>query len=202
MKILGINGIRNNGAENTDRMLARLRSMGCRVCDTSYQLTRFVLQARSRKRQLDDARQLMRVYYEEGDAVVAHSRGCLVNMRMMELGAKFSNVFWFRPAMNRDFYIPAKGCDRLFVIHSPDDRAIRLGEMLWYHDFGAAGRLGLYAGIKGNSMHDPRVANIRAPAYKRHEFWHHSDDFLPENIDHWARTIHACNCKVPTTCDE
>lgn len=195
MKVLGINGIRNNGAKNTDRMLARLRVHGCKVCDTSYRMTRFVLQARSRMRQLEDAAHLMRVYYEEGDAVVAHSRGCLVNMRMMELGARFSTVYWFRPAMNRDFYIPANGCKRLIVIHSPDDRAIRLGEWLWYHDFGAAGRLGLYAGVTGHKMADPRVTNMQAPEYQHHEFWHHSDDFLPENINRWVRLI-------STTCEQ
>lgn len=179
-RVLGINGIRNNGEHNTDRAIRHLAFLlGSEAVDCHYPLTN-LLRARSRKAQYADARLLMREYYQPEDVVVAHSRGCLVSLRMMELGARFSTVFWFRPAMNRDFIIPKGACDRLVCIHHPDDHAIRLGSLLWWHDFGKAGSHGLYTGIRGHELDDERVINIQSPDYYEHEFWHHSCDFQPE----------------------
>lgn len=188
-RVLGINGIRTDGADNTDRMLNALHGRGHETVDTNYPLTN-ILRGRPRSLQFADAKRLMKFWHKDGDAVVAHSRGCLVNLRMMELGAKFSTLFWFRPAMNRDYIIPKGACERLFVIHSPDDRAIWMGERLWWHDFGAAGRLGLYAGDQAHDLYDQRVINHQAPEYKEHEFMHHSDDFLQPNIGPWIEFVH------------
>lgn len=190
MRILGINGIRTNGEESTDRALFCLRERGFDAVDADYPVTRWLLQARSRARQYRDAKLIMDQQCD-GDAVVAHSRGCLVNLRMMELGARFSTVFWFRPAMNCDMHIPAHGCKRLIVIHHPGDRAIWLGARLPWHDFGDAGRLGVHAGDPDHPDFDPRCTNIQAPDYLRHEFWRHSDDFLPTNIGRWIRYMEA-----------
>lgn len=129
MRVLGINGIRTNGEESTDRALSILRQRDIEAVDADYPMTRWILQARSRARQFRDARWVMDQQCD-GDAVVAHSRGCLVNLRMMELGAQFSTVFWFRPAMNCDMHIPTHGCKRLIIIHHPGDRAIWMGARL------------------------------------------------------------------------
>lgn len=188
MRVLGINGIRSDGTGNTDRMLNRLRGRGHEAVDTFYPLTN-IFRARPRSLQNSDAERLIKYHYRPGDAVVAHSRGCLVNLRMMEQGAKFSTVFWFRPAMNRDYTIPKGACERLFVIHNREDRAIWLGERLWWHDFGAAGRLGLDAGDSRHELYDPRVTNIERVRYKEREFMRHSDDFLPGNISSWVEFI-------------
>lgn len=187
-RILGINGIRSDGSMQTDQALAKLQELGHETVDTSYPLTS-LLRARPRSLQFSDANLIMNKHHQDGDAVIAHSRGCLVNLRMMELGARFSTVFWFRPAMNVDFLIPRHSCERLYIIHHPGDRAIRMGEYLWQHDFGAAGRLGLHAGNRKHYLHDPRVTNVLAPNYKTHEPFHHSDDFLPENINAWVQYI-------------
>ena len=185
MRILGINGIRSNGKRNTDIALREMAARGFETVDTHYPIT-WLYQTRGRQRQLTDARQLISAYYKEGDAVIAHSRGCLVNLRMMQMGARFSTVFWFRPAMERDVVIPPMGCTQLVVVHHPADRAIWLGARLWYHDFGDAGRHGLRAGDLFDEAHDERVLNIQSPDYEQTEFWRHSDDFLPDNIGHWA----------------
>jgi hypothetical protein len=189
IRILGINGIRSNGERTTDRALALLRVRGFNAVDAQYPV-RSLLQARSRARQFSDARLIMDQQCD-GDAVVAHSRGCLISLRMMELGARFSTVFWFRPAMNRDMYIPAHGCKRLIIIHHPGDRAIWLGARLPWHDFGDAGRLGLHAGDPDHADFDARCMNIQAPDYLRQEFWRHSDDFLLPNIGRWVRYMEA-----------
>jgi len=187
-RILGINGIRSNGSDNTDQLLAKLQARGHKTVDTSYPLTS-LFRARARDYQYSDANLILNRHHQAGDAVIAHSRGCLVNLRMMELGARFSTVFWFRPAMNRDYLIPRHSCQRLVIIHHPSDRAIRLGECLWWHDFGAAGRLGLHAGNRRCYLHDHRVTNVLAPNYDTHEPFRHSDDFLPENINTWVQFI-------------
>lgn len=188
-RILGINGIRNHGECNTDQALAALRELGHDCVDVGLPLTS-LFRARSRRDQISDAKWAM-LEHQVGDAVIAHSRGCLVNLRMMELGARFSTVFWFRPAMNRDYIIPTiHGCQRLVVIHHPEDRAIWLGSKLFWHDFGDAGRLGLYAGDPGHNLYDPRVENVQAPEYEQREFWRHSDDFLPANLPRWVKYMH------------
>ncbi len=188
MRLLGINGIRTHGAGSTDQLLAELALRDWQTVDANYPL-RHIWQVRSRRRQYADAQRLLR-YHRDGDAVVAHSYGCLVSLRMMELGARFSTLFWFRPAMNRDYLIPRHACRRLYAIHDPRDRAIGLGICMPWHDFGAAGRYGLLAGNNGcGRIGDPRVTNIRVPGYIRHEPWHHSDDFLDGNRRHWVDFI-------------
>lgn len=196
MRILGINGIRSDGSTNTDQALAGLKALGHEAVDTQYPLTS-LWRARARKHQFSDANLILCKHHQAGDAVIAHSRGCLVNLRMMELGARFSAVFWFRPAMNVDFLIPRHACQRLFIIHHPDDRAIRLGEYLWWHDFGAAGRVGLHAGDRRHYLHDRRATNVLAPRYDAHEPFRHSDDFLPANIGPWVQYIDEILKKEP-----
>jgi hypothetical protein len=192
LRVLGINGIRSDGSGNTDRALQGLERLDHCTVDTAYPLTRWVWQTRSRARELRDARVLKRRYYHPGDAVIAHSRGCRVNLRMMELGCRFSTVFWFRPAMNRDVIVPDHGCERLFVLHHPEDRAIALGSLLPWHPFGAAGRFGLEAGELGRADHDPRVRNVQLPRHIDHdEPWRHSCDFLPPH--NLALTVHFCD---------
>lgn len=187
-RILGINGIRSNGSDNTDQLLAKLEEQGHETVDTSYPVTS-LFRARPRGLQFSDANLIMNRHHKDGDAVIAHSRGCLVNLRMMELGARFSTVFWFRPAMNIDFLIPRHACKKLYIVHHPSDRAIRMGEYLPWHDFGAAGRLGLHAGNRRHYLHDQRATNVPAPNYELHEPFRHSDDFLPENINTWVQYI-------------
>jgi len=189
-RILGINGIMSHGKRSTDELLADLARHGAQTIDANYPL-REIWEVRRRSHQHNDARRLMQRYYTEDDVVVAHSYGCLVSLRMMEMGARFSRMFWFRPAMNRDYHIPAKACERLYVIHDPGDRAILFGSVIPFHDFGNAGRFGLMAGASGcGRIHgDSRIINTRTPDYSEHEFWHHSDDFLDANRPRWVKFI-------------
>ena len=152
MRILGINGIRSDGQNNTDRLLRELEKMGYETVDVSYPRVN-VFTARSRKRQLKNA-QLIREVYQPGDAVIAHSYGCLLTLRAMEIGCEFSQVFYFGAAMNDDFSFPFNGMVKLWNYHNPNDMALTLGRLLAWHDFGAMGQTGYRGPL------DQRIRNI------------------------------------------
>lgn len=182
MKVLGINGIRSDGSTNTDQMLIRLDNRGHTPIDCNYRETRlFRFQTYDTGRQFEDALFIGKNYWPGEDcAVVAHSRGCLVAWRMLEIGYRFKAMFLFRPSINKDFILP-RGQQNVFCIHRPDDRAIKHGSWLPFNDFGAAGRFGL---------EDKGVINVQAPRYVESEFFRHSDDFLSPQINVWAEWIH------------
>lgn len=180
MRILGINGIRTDGATSTDLIIHDLAEAGWDAWDVNYPRVNFFT-ARSRERQLRNARCLMQAH-TPGDVVIAHSYGCLLTLRAMELGAMFSTVFFFSPAMNEDFSFPVLGMDRLYVIHTDIDQAIRLGELLVAHDFGAMGRIG-YQGPP-----DPRISNISTHPVTRDRL-SHSHYFLDQNRPGWVQFV-------------
>lgn len=152
MRILTINGIRTNGSRTTDALGQWLSDCGHEVIDINYPRVN-IFTARSRKRQYRNAQRIMD-WHKPGDVIVAHSYGCLLALRAMELGAHFSDVFYFGAAMNDDFVFPAQGMEKLHNIHNPHDVALTLGDLLWWHDFGEMGKTG-YAGAP-----DARVNNI------------------------------------------
>jgi hypothetical protein len=182
MRVLGVHGIRNDGATNTDLMLADLARLGWSTVDVDYARVG-VLTARWRAIQFRRARQVFAAA-RPGDAVVAHSYGCLLVLRAMELGMQFGSVFFFGAALNSDFTFPILGMRRLYNIHNPADRALGLGSMLVWHDFGDLGKAG-YAGPP-----DPRIVDIPASAADpQHEPLHHSCYFLAEARPAWVAFI-------------
>ena len=187
-KILGVNGILTDGSNSTDLMLRDL-SDRCGYSTDDVPLPRVgffpnPFASRSRRLQREHARILMK-HYVPGDAVVAHSRGALVVLRAMEMGAKFSFVFLFAPAMNADFIIPAWGCKRMWVIFNPDDRAVKSGALLWFHDFGKAG----LCGLNSAEFEDGRITNVHDTVDNASERLNHSNAFLDANRREWVRFI-------------
>jgi len=179
-RILGVNGILSDGSESIDILLKELSAFGHTSVDAVYPKTHlFRFQTYDKGRQYQDADTIIKNYYTSNMVVVAHSRGCLVVWRMMEVGCRFKSVFLFRPAMNRDFSLPLDQVN-VVCVFSPYDRAIKWGGKLPFNDFGNAGRYGL---------DDPRVINIKAPKYENSEFWKHSDDFLYPQVKIWASWI-------------
>lgn len=180
-RILGINGIRTDGKSSTDKLLNKLRNHDYETIDVNYPKVN-IFMARSRKRQFKNAKILLEQSLP-GDILIAHSYGCLLALRAMELGAEFSHVFLFAPAMNIDFTFPYLGMEKMTVIFNDRDQAIKWGEILRFrHDFGAMGRVG----YKGPP--DPRILNIqdhKGIKGKRN----HSHYFSDENIDDWAKYI-------------
>lgn len=184
MIILGVNGVGTDGKDNTDVLGRELTKLGHKFIDANYRIMRlFRFQTYDRGRQFEDASYIGKNYIPSehfNDCVlIAHSRGCLVAWRMLEIGYRFRAVFLFRPAINRDFILP-QGQHQVYCIHRPDDRAIKWGGRLLFNDFGNGGRFG---------MEDDRVINIEAPRYKDSEFWQHSDDFLYPQVRDWAKFI-------------
>lgn len=182
MKILGVNGIRSDGANNVQRMLDDLARLGWPVQHVSYPRVRAVM-ARYRSRQRRHARRILDAH-EPGDCVIAHSYGCLLSLRAMELGAQFGTVFFFGAAMNEDFTFPYLGCRALHNIHDPSDRALGLGSLLVWHDFGRMGQTG-YAGPP-----DPRVRNVPGTGEIESDLWRHSHYFKAGNRRAWVRYVH------------
>lgn len=186
MKVLGINGLESDGSGTVDILGNALVCVGHTYIDANYRKTRlFRFQTYDRGRQFEDAHIIGRDYYTTNrcDAlnsiIIAHSRGCLVAWRMLELGYRFRAVFLFRPAMNRNFILPV-GQDNVYCINRADDRLLALGSWLPFNDFGNAGRYG---------FDDDRVINISASQYSHTEFWRHSDDFLNPQVNGWATLI-------------
>lgn len=182
MKVIGVNGIRSKGTNNTDKMLADLDARGWETYDFNYPKV-WAFQARSRRRQRRIALDLVE-QHNHGDAVIAHSYGALITLRAMEMGAQFSQVFFFGAAMNDDFTFPFIGMLSLDNIHNLEDKALMLGSLLRWHDFGPMGQTG-YSGPP-----DPRITNtIDFSAHQRS--LRHSHYFLSSNRERWVAFINA-----------
>ena len=180
-RILGINGIRTDGSTSTDILLRNLRRRGHVCHDINYPKVN-AFQARSRSRQRYNAGFLLDEHNHK-DILIAHSYGCLLGLRAMEMGALFSHVFFFAPAMNRDFTFPHHGMDNLTVICNFTDQAIKWGARLWFgHDFGKMGSHG-YDGPPDN-----RIENTMDNSGDEGER-NHSHYFFEHNIDRWANYI-------------
>ncbi len=182
-RILGINGIRTDGSTNTDKLLRKLRERGHQTLDINYPEVN-IFQARSRSRQKRNATILYDAH-NGGDILIAHSYGCLLSLRAMEIGASFSKVFFFAPAMNVDFTFPYHGMEHLTVIYNPTDEAIKWGARLRFgHDFGKMGSEG-YQGPP-----DSRILSILDKTGDKGKR-NHSHYFFDKNIDSWADYIES-----------
>lgn len=186
MRIAGINGIRDDGTASTDLVLKGLSDLAWETVDVNYprvSAAAAYFRGRSwhRSRQYTDARYLF-MNTDDGDAVVAHSYGCLLTLRAMELGRRFSHVFFFGAAMNDNFTFPYEGMKSLDNIYNPNDKALGFGKLLIQHDFGPMGKTG-YEGPP-----DRRISNYIASP-DDHEFFEHSNYFLDANRNQWVEFI-------------
>jgi hypothetical protein len=183
MRILGVNGIYNWswGRDSfTDRILDRLKNHHFTV-DVEYpRMTALLAYFQS---QIDWRAERILKVHQPGDCVVAHSFGCLLTLRAMELGAKFDTVFFFGAAADDKAVIPEFGCTKLYNVHSTEDRALNLGKMLPNHPFGELGSKG-YTGL------DHRVENIPAPGYDHNQY---AEEHY---IKYWVNVI---NDKIPAS---
>ena len=181
MRVIGVNGLHSTGGRNTDRVLADLRTRGFATLDFNYPRAN-VVTAGIRSIQYRNARSLVDVYEPE-DAVVAHSYGCLIVLRAMEMGARFSTVFFFAAAMNADFTFPYLGMRKLLNICNPFDHALLFGSLLLRHDFGDMGRTG-YAGAP-----DPRISQTQDTVLRGGLLNHSQNYFADEHRAQWVNLI-------------
>jgi hypothetical protein len=195
MRILGINGIRSDGARNTDQLLLRLAELGWPVKDVNYprvSVLQYWVRGRKwhRDRQYRDARHLVRAH-QAGDALIAHSYGGLLALRAMELGARFSVVFLFAAACDRDVRFPQTGAERIYVVHNPRDKALCWTSLLRWHDSGALGRVGYQGPADDRIVSEEAHAVVRSSheGFVRIPHLHHSDYFLPDHLQRWATWV-------------
>ena len=175
-KLITVHGIRTDGSESVDLLGDNLSHRGFDVFDYDYKNVNlghviFSIRAGSKRNlqynRAKDLAELAKIHRKPD--IVAHSFGCLVTLRAMEMNSEFGRVFWYRPAMDKDFVIPSWGCDQLHIIYNPNDRAVKAGSLLTSHDFGKMGLQGsIYAPPDGL---DHRIRNYRS------QFNGHSGDF-------------------------
>lgn len=182
MRILGVNGIwKRAGSMDsfTDQLLLRLAERGHETVHVRYPLLTAILGPEAawwpwaRKRRARD----ILAAHRPGDAIIAYSAGVLLTLIAMEMGARFSVVFFFAGAAEADVEIPAGAAERIYNIYSPADDTLLLGSLIPWHPFGALGRIG-YIGMARNIM------NVRA-----HEC-SHAEYARPGRLAHWARFVH------------
>jgi len=178
-RILGVNGIHNwswSKDSFTDKLLDSLSDLGHETIDVHYArmwaLLAYFNSAVDRR-----AMAIVKVA-QPGDIVIAHSFGCYATVRAMQKGASFDKVFFFAAACEPDIDIPDGAFGTLYNIHSPDDRALKLGRSLPGHVFGALGMTG-YTGS------NKRVINIEAKGYD------HNDYVTPRHLCHWTNFIES-----------
>lgn len=168
-KIIGVNGIASRGKGNTDKALRRLKALGFKVYDLNQKI-RHVWNIRWYKEQ--DAKAIMDIA-KDGDAILCHSYGAIKTAIAMRY-ITFSAVFFFRPAMERNYQFHTHGKTKIYCIHSIGDLALWAGSLLRFdHPFGLAGVYG---------FKDPAVENIKSNGG-------HNADFDDANLSHWINTV-------------
>ncbi len=141
MKVIGLHGILSQGRGSTDVILSDLKRLGHRTHDLNLDFFSSVT-VRSRRKVNEMARHLADVV-EPGDALVAHSAGCLISLiAMRDIDVRFGVVGWLSPAVASNFWLPNRGCDELHLFGNRKDLAIWAGGLLAFHPFGWAGCMG------------------------------------------------------------
>lgn len=131
----------------------------------------------------------LRLIKEAGDGadLVGHSNGCRVIIEAMRLGLDARRVVLFAPAAEAWLALPGKsrGCESMIVVHNPRDKAIRAGELMFYHPFGSMGREG-YQGPR-----DIRIMNFEAPRLDTPGWNKHSGYFTGKDLAVWSDRVMA-----------
>jgi pimeloyl-ACP methyl ester carboxylesterase len=184
--IVTINGINHNGPATVERLGRNLDSRGFQVETLSYP-TRKWWQTRNRRSQYQDALRMLRQLPDRPVDVVAHSWGCMLACRMMELGGTeiFRNVFFFAPAIDKDWIFPEEAFRHLWVIHHEQDRAVLAAKIffLGWHPWGDMGRYG-YAG------EHKRVISVRDETERANIFdLMHGHYFQKPHVDRWGQFV-------------
>ena len=114
---------------------------------------------------------------DNADVAITHSNGAnYVHQAMRKIGRSLK-VFHISPALNSKVDIPAV-VERMVVMHTRNDRAVKAAKWLLFHPWGAMGSRG-YCG------YDKRVVNL--------DFTHlvtgHSDWFSTDNAPYFANRI-------------
>ena len=135
MRVVGVNGINTYGGGNIDVLLGALKQRGLETIDVPLP-RRTVLSARWSG--CADG-QIVADASRDGDVVVAHSYGCLRAWHAHRV-RDYRAIICIAPAMSRRAQWSRPG--KVHCWHSRNDWAIRIGSVLIWHPFGAAGNVG------------------------------------------------------------
>lgn len=187
LPICTVNGIHESAFTTTDAMAGALQSRGIVTKKLRYP-TRGAFDTRNRLLQYRDAKDMLEQLPPRPVDIVAHSWGCLLTARMMELGGShlFRNVFLFAPAVDPDWIFPIEAFERMYVIHNRKDRAVWWAKLAFrgWHPWGEMGRVG-YQGDP-----DPRITNIEDITQHGDKWGRlHSHYFQGANLDRWAAFV-------------
>jgi hypothetical protein len=151
------NGINDSAAGTTDLYAAELRYLGYQVQPLRYSTVKWH-QTRSLGLQYGIASDLLD-QIEPGSDIVAHSFGCLLVTRMMELAGSypFRNVLFLAPALDTDWIFPREGFRRMDVYFNRHDFAVRIAAKFPFeHPWGGMGAYG-YSGPVRNDIHNHAI---------------------------------------------
>ena len=181
--IFTCNGIRTNGEDNIDRLIPPLVAAGHRVVDLAYEKVSALI-GWSRRKQLAIAYSLRDQIeaYPAPRHIAAHSFGCIMARRLMQENVYFDAAYLFGAADDDDTYYPREQVKRIHLFYNPHDGAIRLGSLLFRHDFGPLGRIGY------NGPDDARVEQVKWEFM--HGFWSHNHNWFAGPMAlRWAKYI-------------
>lgn len=189
LPIVTVNGIHESAFDTTDAMADELRKRGNDVRKLRYP-TRGAFDTRNRLLQYRDAKSMLEQLPPRPVDVVAHSWGCLLTARMMELGGSgiFRNVFLFAPALDPDWIFPVEAFDRMWVIHNRHDRAVWWAKVAFgaWHPLGDMGRVG----YQGDA--DDRITNVEDKTRQGDKWGRlHSHYFQMPHLATWADFVEA-----------
>lgn len=135
MRIVGVNGILSHGEHNIDPLLDELARRGLAVRDVHLPFRTWVS---ARWNGCRDG-QIVAQQSRDGDVIVAHSFGCLRAWNAHQV-RDYKAIVCIAPAMSDR----AQWRDPSIVhcFYSRKDLAIKIGALLLFHPFGAAGTKG------------------------------------------------------------
>ncbi len=178
-----VNGICNHGEDNIDKLGDPLDEMGYHVIDLKVPLSHtWVGWSRRKQKVIAFNLKVQMQPHPKPWRVAAHSFGCLLARRLMEINCYFEAAYLFGAADSDTDCYPADQCKRIHIFYNQHDAMVKLGSLLAWHDFGPLGRVGY------NGPDDLRMIKVRCNFMRG--FWTRNHNwFVGPMKERWIRYI-------------
>lgn len=184
--VIGLHGVWSNGSGSTDLILEGLESLGNSTLEVDWGVHDPLSAARNLNKLADRIYvQIIQAQICSGHpSAIAHSFGCNILVKAMEMGVCFDRVWLFNPVLDPKTNFPADSYKRITVICDQDDAVVRWAHrLLWWAKYGNMGTVG-YLGKS------PRVETVPGPTPLGMNIGAHGDAFEGEIPWLWAKHIH------------